>query len=482
MKPLIVVAAVLLAAACIRNPATGRRQLVLVSQKQEIELGQQTKRQVEQSIPLYDHPQAQSYVSRVGTQLARLSERPGLPWSFQILDDPSVNAFALPGGPIFITRGLLTHMSSEGELASVLGHEIAHVTARHAVDQISRAQLAQLGLGLGAIFVPDFGQFGGLFATGAQVLFLKYGRDDELEADGLGLKYAYRARYDVREMKSLFSTLDRVGKKEGSRLPQWLSTHPSPANRRQEIDEELAELGAVDFDRLVLGRDAYLERIDGFVFGEDPRQGFFRGQIFYHPRLAFELHFPTSWRTQNQPALVVGVSPAEDAAILLGVAGTQSPERSMQQFFAQSGVSPVGEPTTRLHELPSLSSYFQAQTEQGMVAGVVSFLAYGGRTYQILAYTPRQRLSAYQAAFETSVSSFARVTDRSVLDVQPARIQVFTAPVEMSVRELYQRFPSTVPLEEVALINGLWVDGKVLQGQKFKRVVGGLTPSVVSQK
>src|SRR5687767_1436603 len=187
---------------CARNPVTGRRELSLISESQEVSMGQEAAKQVAASIPPVADDALQRYVSGLGMQLARASERPNLPWSFTVIDDPQVNAFALPGGPVFITRGILTHMNSEAELVSVLGHEIGHITAKHSVSQMSQAQLANLGLGIGSIFSSTVANVSGIASAGLSVLFLKYGRDAERQADELGFKYMVRENYDPREMAS----------------------------------------------------------------------------------------------------------------------------------------------------------------------------------------------------------------------------------------------------------------------------------------
>jgi predicted Zn-dependent protease len=271
-------------ASCARNPVTGKNELALVSEGQEIQMGQQAAQEVAQTIGFVEDPELQSYVANIGKRMAAKSERPDLPWEFHVVNDASVNAFALPGGFIYVTRGLLGHMNSEAELATVLGHEIGHVTARHSVQQISKAQLATLGLGIGSIVSSDIAQFAGLASQGLQVLFLKYGRDAENQADELGFRYALTQNYDVREMANVFETLNRASEVEGGggRLPEWLSTHPNPENRVKRTEERLDTLHA-SLTSTIVNRDEYLKQIDGVAFGEDPRQGFFEGAMFYHP-------------------------------------------------------------------------------------------------------------------------------------------------------------------------------------------------------
>jgi predicted Zn-dependent protease len=224
------------------NPATGQNQLMLVSEAQEIQMGREYDPQVVASIGLYPDSAWQQYIQQLGSKIAATGERPDLPWTFRVVDDPAVNAFAVPGGFIYVTRGLLAHMGSEAELATVLGHEIGHVTARHTVSQMSNQQLAGLGLALASIVSSDLERHAGIANAALGVLFLKYSRDDETEADDLGLRYMRRTNYDPRAMPEVFTLIERVGETqgEGGRLPEWLATHPSPANRRANISEQIA--------------------------------------------------------------------------------------------------------------------------------------------------------------------------------------------------------------------------------------------------
>src|SRR5439155_757503 len=179
-------------AACATNPATGAKQLSLVSESQEIQMGREYDREVTASIGLYPDSALQRYEQQFGSRLAATSERPGLPWSFHVVDDPVVNAFALPGGFIYVTRGILAHLNSEAELAGVVGHEIGHVTARHIASRMTKQQLAQVGLVVGSIASPQLERYAGLASSALNVLFLKYSRDDESQADHLGLRYMRR--------------------------------------------------------------------------------------------------------------------------------------------------------------------------------------------------------------------------------------------------------------------------------------------------
>src|SRR3954454_7393445 len=256
-RTLLLGASLAIGLACARNPVTGKNEIALVSESQEIEMGKQASQEVAQSMGFVNNPGLESYVTGIGMKMAKASERPDLPWEFHVVDDASVNAFALPGGFIYVTRGLLTSINDEAELATVVGHEIGHVTNRHSVQQISKQQLAQLGLGVGSILSSDIARFGQLASTGLSVLFLKYGRDAENQADQAGFRYALNQDYDVREMTKVFETLDRISQTSGGgKLPEWLSTHPAPENRIQHIENMLDTLHR-DPTKGIVNREGY---------------------------------------------------------------------------------------------------------------------------------------------------------------------------------------------------------------------------------
>jgi predicted Zn-dependent protease len=466
------VAMVLALASCAINPVTGDRQLALVSESQEIQIGREVAGAAEQQFGLVDDAALQAYVHRLGTQLAQASERPDLPWSFQVADDPTPNAFAAPGGFIFITRGLLALLRNEAELVSILGHEIGHVTARHSVVMMSRAQLAQLGLGIGSIISPTVAQFGDLAAGGLQLLFLSYGRDAERQADDLGYRYAFEQGYDVREMVNVFAALQRSAQLAGqSPVPSWLASHPYPEDRIKRIEKQLATLPPAAAPRRI-GEEAYLARIDGLAYGTNPRDGYFEANRFLHPELAFRIDFPQGWRMQNLAQAVVAGSPQEDALIqLMLVAG--SPKEAAEKFFGQQGLTADRVGTQQINGLPAIVGAFEVQTEQAMLGGVVTFVALEGRTYRILGYTPAQKRAAYDKAFRASMNSFARLTNAKALARQPQRLSIVRLPRAMTLAEFNKAHPSAIPVEELALINQL-EDSQAVMPANFraKRVVG----------
>jgi predicted Zn-dependent protease len=450
---LLVVTCVAILGACAVNPVTGRTQLVLISESQEIEIGRSGAQGIEAQIGVVPDTALQSYMHALGTRMATASERPVLPWRFGVLDDPTPNAFALPGGFIYVTRGLLAIMDSEAQLATVVGHEIGHVTARHSVVMISRAQVLQLGLGLGMVFLPGLERFGGLAGTGLELLFLSYGRDAERQADDLGFTYALGQGYDVREMPAVFAALQRVGQLEGrSPLPSWLSSHPNPEERIGRIEQQLAQL-ELPPTGLTIGRDAYLQRLEGLVYGVNPRHGFFRDGLFLHPDLAFQLRFPQGWPTQNMAQAVVAVSTQRDAAVQLTIAAAANPDDALRTFAAQQGVRVLQSARRTINGLPAAVAEFAVQTQQGEVRGIVTFIAHGGRVFQVLGYSPAQRFGAYSSLFQQVAGTFAPLTDPQVLGVQPNRLRLVRLPRAMTLAEFNAQYPSVIPMAELALIN-----------------------------
>jgi predicted Zn-dependent protease len=462
--------------ACAINPATGERQLALISEAQEIEMGREYDPQIVASMGLYPDEALQDYVQELGSRLAASSERPNLPWTFRVLDDPIVNAFAVPGGFIYLTRGIMSHLTSEAELAGILGHEIGHVTARHSVSQMSRQQLAQIGLGVGTLVVPELQAVGGLMGAGLQVLMLRYSRDAEREADDLGFRYMNNLDYDPRELVDVFRMLEQVGGgREGSAVPGWLQTHPDPRERQIRITALVEESGR-DFGNARVARNEYMQRIDGIVFGENPRNGFFENDVFFHPDMRFRMDFPAEWQRVNQRQAVQAMSPQQDAALVLTIAQEGSPQQARNAFVGQEGVTATRTSQESVNGLPAASADFTAATQDGRLQGVALFLAHEGTVFTLLGYAPEGAWSARQQAVRSALGSFRPLTDQRILAVQPRRIEGVNPSQSLSFQQFVSQYPSTIPSELVALINQVSPGEQIPAGTMMKRVTGGENP------
>ncbi len=455
---------------CAVNPVTGQRQFTLFSESQEIQLGRDADADIVASLGLVDDPELQRYVHELGLRMALESERPHLPWTFRVLDDPTVNAFALPGGFIYVTRGILAHFSSEAELAGVLGHEIGHVTARHGVTQVSRAQLAQLGLGVGTILAPDLAPFADLAGAGLSLLLLSYGRDAERQADDLGLRYMTSEGYDPREMAATFEMLAAAsGAEDGDRIPGFLSTHPEPLSRRDRI---LARIEAGEVQGSVVERESYLARLEGMVFGANPREGFFRDEVFLHPDMAFRLDFPRGWRTQNQRDAVLAASPEGDAVLVLSIAAESTARAARDAFVRAEGISASGIRDETRNGLSASRADFTARSQDGDLRGVVLFVEHRGIVFRFVGYTLANRWGARGSSLVAAVESFRELTDPAALAAQPARLRVVRVDEPMTLETFQSRFAPSVPVQTVGTINRLRPGASIAAGAVLK----GITP------
>jgi predicted Zn-dependent protease len=469
-------AAVLLAG-CARNPATGKSELMLVSESQEIAMGQQYDKEVVASIGLYPDPALQRYIQQLGETLAAKSERTKLPWTFRVVDDAAVNAFAVPGGFIYVTRGILAHINSEAELAGVVGHEIGHVTARHTAHQISQQQLAGLGLAVGSIASSQFEKYAGVAGQALSVLFLKFSRDNENQADELGLRYMSRAQYDPHQMPEIFKMLDQVGKASGGggRLPEWLSTHPNPGNRLQHITTLIARMPA-DSGGSTVNRESYERRLDGLIFGMNPREGFFKGTEFFHPDLKFRMTFPNGWSTFNGKQAVAAMSPQQAAVIELSLVQASNADQAARSFLSAEGMQAGTLTRGQVNGLAAAEAPFAANTQSGTVRGMATFVEYGGGVFRLLGYSPEAQWSQYQGVAQRALHSFGQLTDPAILNVQPQHVDILTLDRRTTIAELAQQRPSPVPVATLALINHVEETTPLEPGRLVKWVVGQPLP------
>lgn len=434
-------------------------------------MGREADGQVSAAYGLVEDAELQRYVSDIGLELAAASEKPDLPWSFKVVDDPIVNAFALPGGFIYVTRGILAQFDSEAELAGVLGHEIGHVTARHSASQMSRQQLLQVGLVGGMILSETVAEYAQLGALGIQVLNLRYSRGDETQSDELGLRYMTRAGYDPDALIGVFDMLAAVSGGAEGRLPEWQLTHPYPENREDNIRDVIAEQGLPREG--TIDRDAYLNVIDGMIYGQNPREGYFVGSRFLHPEMAFELTFPSGWQTVNQRTMVGGISPAEDAVITLTVAdGGATPALEAGEFLRQDGVSggPVRESVDG--GLEWARAPFTITTQEGVFRGEVAFVRKDGTTFRLMGYSADANFGRYAGTVSDALGSFAGVTDPAVLNVEPLRLDIVTLSEPMSLTRFHDQTNPPIDVEALARLNRSSPGAVVSGGTRIKTVVG----------
>jgi predicted Zn-dependent protease len=429
LLPAIVVASL---AACATNPVTGERELSLMSEAQEVQTGRQLDPEVRRQMGVYNDPELQRYVNDLGQRLARGSHRPNLEWHFTVVDQPAVNAFALPGGYIYITRGILPFLDNEAELAGVLGHEIGHVTARHSAAAYSKATSAGVGLALLGIFVPSTRPLQGLAETALGVLFLKHGRDDELQADRLGAEYTVQAGWDPEGIAGMLTTLARIDDATGSRkgVPNWLSTHPAPADRVQQVKASVEQARASAATRqLARNEEAFLTRIDGVVYGDSPEQGVVRGNRFLHADLRFALEFPESWEIQNAPSQVAAKAPGENAFTVLQL--VQQPRGTIEDTAVGSmqnaGLRHLEGNRRDINGLPAYVGTYQGSVEGiGDVIVRAAHIEHERRVFLLAGMAPRNAFNRFDSAITRSIGSFEPLSREEAARIRPNRIDVYT--------------------------------------------------------
>ncbi len=420
-----IVAMILAVIACAVNPVSGKKELMLFSEKQEIAMGQETDQSIRQEFGVYEDKALNEYVNRIGQSMVPNSHRPNLQHHFAVLDTPVVNAFAAPGGYIYVTRGILALMNSEAELAAVLGHEMGHVAARHSMQQMSTQMLAQVGLVVGSIVSKDIRKFAGLASVGMQLLFLKFSRSDEYQADALGVRYARLSQYSPGEMLRFFSALENMSAEGSShKIPTFLSTHPMTSDRIAKVKEIITSQDV----RLAVKKEDYLRKVDGLVYGENPRQGFIENSVFYHPELAFQFAVPQGWTVENTPKQVaIGEKDGKAALYLQAEASArdlgQFLSAKAKELFSQAELlKSTGDPVNRFQ---SRHAYLKVPQEQGEPLAIrLSCIRKDNMVYTFIALSTYATAGTYQPVMERAILSFQRLSDPKLLNRGPERLSL----------------------------------------------------------
>lgn len=458
---------------CAVNPVTGKKEFMLLSKSNELAMGKQSDQQIVNYMGLYEDPQLQQFIKTKGEEMVDISHRSELDYEFKIVDSPVVNAFAVPGGYVYFTRGIMAHFNNEAEFAGVLGHEIGHIAARHSAQQYSKSMAAQVGLVAGSILSEDFRQYAGLAQQGLQILFLKFGRDDERQSDKLGVEYSTKIGYDAEEMAGFFSTLSRLGASSGaSEVPTFLSTHPDPENRYQKV-QEMAEKwqNKLNTNNLDVNRDSYLKMIDGLVYGEDPRQGYIEDGRFYHPELKFQFTIPSGWNLQNSPQQVQ-MAPSNGAALLaLQAAQGNDLNAAAEAFLANNQLNLVQSEQTSLNGYDALALVASQTQQEGSIQLLGYFIQDNNLIYLFFGISNAADFDVYATTFESAIGSFAKLTDPSKLDKQPEQISIKEVKASGTLREALKSYDMPDRrLEELAILNGMELANRVQRGTLIKTI------------
>jgi predicted Zn-dependent protease len=466
----LLIGACLILNSCAKNPVTGKNDFMLMSESQEIATGKQSDPEIVSFFGVYEDDNLHKFIQAKGQEMAGISHRKNLTYKFRVVDSPVVNAFAVPGGYVYFTRGIMAHFNNEAEFAGVLGHEIGHITARHSAKQYSRAMLAQVGLVAGTVISPEFAKYADIAQTGVGLLFLKFGRDAESQSDKLGVEYSTKIGYDAMEMATFFETLDRLQKKSGAEVPDFLSTHPNPADR----EDKVAKLAATWKKKsavkdLKVGRNSYLKMIDGLVYGEDPKQGFVEGGVFFHPVLKFQFPIPREWNLENTPQQVQMAAKDGNAMMLMTLAGGSSLEEAAKAVLQKFQLTLVESGKRSVNGLPAIEMIADQQQQNQAIRTLSTLIQYNGNIYLFIGVAQRQQFDAYFKLFQSTMHNFDVLTDQSKLNRQPERIRIKTIQRNASFAQAMRDFSvDEKRVEETAILNGMSLNDPLEKGTLIK--------------
>lgn len=458
---------------CAVNPVTGRSELMLVSEQEEQKLGLQTRQSVDEEYGVYADAALQNYVSGIARPLAQVSHRPALDWQFQVMDSPVVNAFAAPGGYVFVTRGLLAAVNDEAELAGVLAHEIGHVTARHSARNYSQSLLANIGVQLGTALAGSYGSLlGPMLEVGTGLLFLKYSRDDERQADALGVEYASKGGYDTNRMADFFTTLQKQETLEGAKgggLPEWFSTHPSPVDREAAVRAQTAQWRTqLPRQSYRTNREVFLARIDGLVYGEDPSQGFREGDWFYLPQAQVQFRIPSQWTFSREGSQVQMTHPQKAGVILFTV--QKGTVEQVSRAFVSSMKATVQQSADRTFNGLQARELVSTVTDGNQQARVIShFFQKGGEVFMFHGLADTAGFAKLTATLGQPAASFAMLTDREKLNRKAQRIAIKQIGKATTLEAALQGYSVDRSLwPRIAWMNELQLSDRLQPGQRIK--------------
>lgn len=457
---------------CATNPVTQKQQFVLMSERQELTIGRAMDPQIIKKYGLYDDFKLQEYVNEVGQKLAMTSERPALYYHFKVLDSPVINAFALPGGYVYVTRGILALLNNEAELAGVLGHEVGHVTARHAVQQYTQTQSYQILATVASIFVPEFRnrdlqQLANVVATG---IIRGYGRKMEMESDRLGMKYSFKTGYNPNAVPDFLKVLKLVTKEdEKESFHGFFATHPETSERIYAAQEKAkALLAGKNSADLAFNSDRYLNHIEGLIYGEDPKEGVISGRMFQHSGMQFEITYPEEWKIYNTKKAVVAKDKEKrgkyTSQLTVDILRKRiTPELYAMMFFRRNRIRPLNAYLTKINNLEAYIAEYQIRNRKVLMA----FILWQDRMFLFRGFSSIQDYRIGKKYFTQILHSFRGLSKDEAASIKPVRIKIYTVQHGDTIKSIAKKYNNDP--QKIASINGFEKDDIPLKaGKKIK--------------
>jgi predicted Zn-dependent protease len=475
-KPLLklfTLASLIVLDACSVNPATGEKQFAaLMSPQQEVSVGATEHDKIVKQYGLINDPSLTAYVNKVGQRVTRETERSDVQYKFFIIDSPIVNAFALPGGYIYISRGLLALANNEAELAAVLAHETGHITGRHSAERYSTGVVTSLGAGLLSAAIGSTGASKAI-GLGSNLYLSSYSRSQETQADSLGLRYMSRGGYDVQAMPSFLYAMQQESALEGRLAGKdtvgasYFSTHPATAERVGQTSGELTQYPKGGD----LNRSTYQSAISGIVYGDNAEQGFVRGQSFYHPALGFTFSVPEGFNLVNQPAQIIAMSPTGAVVIFDMAEGAGDPLSYVQGWAKGAEVKDPQRVT--VNGMEGATAAFQGSVNGKAMDIRLLAVKWNGQFARFQIAFPQGTPAAAIEDLKRMTYSFRAMTAAEKNSIRPQKLVTFTASSGDTVESRAARLPfDNNKIERFRVLNGLRPNEELQAGQMYKTIEG----------
>jgi predicted Zn-dependent protease len=461
---------------CSTNPATGEQQLSLMSEQQEMKIGASEHSKVVKTIGLVKDRELSLYVQSIGKKVAQNTERANVAYNFYVLDTPMVNAFALPGGYVYVTRGLLALANSEAEIAGVIAHEIAHVTARHSAERYSHGLLSSIGA-LAISLATDSAAAARLAGIGSDLYIKSYSRSQEHQADELAIRYLHRAGYDTFAMRTFLETMEihtalenKIDGKSDSQF-YYFSTHPLTTDRIMQTTDIAGQYPA---NGAAVGRTTYLKAIDGMTYGDSAAHGFIRGQHFYHPELGFTFHVPKTYELFNQPDKIVAVDNKAQGVMVFDMVGNKSSLAPVDYITRQW----AADKNLRYVETIDINGYKAATAEfTGTLKGqqrqirIFAIAWKPDRFIRIQMAVPEGLSAASLDELKIATYSVRAMSEQERREIRPYSVRIRAFGPDDTIERIARRMPFTsYQVERFQALNGMRPGERPVAGRLYKTI------------
>ena len=467
---------------CAVNPVTGRTQLMTVSEEREFSIGQEVDKQVREEMGVYlEVPELRSLVKEVGKELSQNTARAkNLNYRFEIVNAPDFNAFALPGGFVYVNRGLLERVNSTDELASVLGHEIGHVDARHSAAQISKVELLNIGLLAASVAVPSPMQpLGDLVNIGAVLALNKFSRDDEREADHLGTLYMTKTGYNPKASLEVMKAIQRIQVREPSATETWFTTHPPTSERLVNLNHEIGEIQQTQPAALncSIKRNQYIRLLDGLAMGEWNGKELIKGDYYYNKEFLLKIQLPEGWQGQinNKKYTAVFGQPKKDFYAIFDIEPLRIQKTSEEYFrdfentLEKRGLKKDGETSSNVKHGGGIGTYKGSIDSLGAVQAKAIAFVNDANGYSLLGISKVADFGAFRPLMDSMIKSLTFIPQKEATDLQPARLRVHEVRGGDTWDSITQKYFSTSQgKEKLAEFNGLVVNKNPAPGFLLK--------------